>query len=118
MRYKVLKALRSNEVKPSLWVTPVLEQVADGYRPHHVEVAVGCSTRRFVPIEHVSNHRRRILDLEDENAKLRELACRLYECMCNVDADGNHECDSCEYGNAEGDCDFGRLMRELGIEVD
>lgn len=54
---------------------------------------------------------------ESENTKLRELVRHLYECMCNVDADGNHECDSCEYNDAESECDFERLMRELGIEV-
>lgn len=54
----------------------------------------------------------------DENTKLRELVSHLYECMCNVDVDGNHECDSCEYDNAEGRCDFVRQMRELGVKVD
>ena len=50
-------------------------------------------------------------------SELRELVRHLYECMCNVDADGNYECDSCEYDNAEGKCDFERLMRELGVGV-
>lgn len=53
---------------------------------------------------------------ERENAELRELVRHLYECMCNVDADGNYECDSCEYDNAEGKCDFERLMRELEVD--
>lgn len=60
----------------------------------------------------------KILRLVKENAKLRELVLHLYECMCNVDEDGNHECDSCEYDNAESRCDFVRQMRELGVEVD
>lgn len=51
-----------------------------------------------------------------ENAKLRELVRHLHECMCDIDADGNHECYSCDY--EDGRCDFERLMRELGIEVD
>lgn len=72
MRYKVLKTLESTEVKPTLLVTPVLECAEGGYRTHHVDVAEGYSTRRFVPIEHVSNQRRTILELEDENAKLRD----------------------------------------------
>lgn len=55
---------------------------------------------------------------EADNVALRELVRHLYECMCNVDADGNHECDSCEYNDTERECDFERLMRELGIEVD
>ena len=56
--------------------------------------------------------------LDAENAKLRGLVCHMYECMGNIDADGNHECDSCEYDNEEGKCDYERRMRELGIEVD
>lgn len=53
--------------------------------------------------------------LQDENAKLRELVSHMHECMSNIDADGNYECDSCEYENTEGKCDFGRRMRELGV---
>lgn len=60
----------------------------------------------------------KLCEREAENAKLRELVCHMHECMSNVDADGNHECFVCEYENAEGKCDFERLMRELGIEVD
>lgn len=48
-------------------------------------------------------------------AELRELVRHMYECMGNIDADGNYECDSCEYDNEEGKCDFGRRMRELGV---
>lgn len=61
---------------------------------------------------------KRALELEAENTKLRELVRHLYECMCNVDDDGNFECDSCEYDSAEGKCDFERRMRELRVEVD
>lgn len=58
--------------------------------------------------------------------------CAGYECSeyimhCNgcgyefghvlYNADGNHECDSCEYDNEEGKCDYERRMRELGIGV-
>lgn len=59
-----------------------------------------------------------ILGLLRDNAKLRELVRHLYECMCNIDMDGNHECDSCEYDNTDGLCDYERLMRELGVEVE
>ncbi len=80
-----------------------------------------------------------ICNLEAENKKLREqiadtcmqlggawarcsdlleLVRHLYKCMCNIDADGNYECDSCEYDNTEGKCDFEYLLRELGVEVD
>lgn len=53
--------------------------------------------------------------VEERCAKLRELVRHMYECMGNIDADGNHECYSCEYENTEGKCDFGRRMRELGV---
>jgi len=50
-----------------------------------------------------------------EADKLRELVLHMYTCMGNVDADGNHECFSCEYEGAE--CDYADRMRDLGIEV-
>ena len=53
---------------------------------------------------------------EAENAKLRKLVCHMYECMSNVDADGNRECFSCKYEGAE--CEFDRRMAQLGVEVD
>lgn len=56
--------------------------------------------------------------VEKRCANLRELVRHMHECMSNVDADGNHECYSCEYENTEGECDFERLMRELGVEVE
>ena len=55
---------------------------------------------------------------ETENAKLRELVRHLYTCMCNIDMDGNYECFLCKYENTDGLCDYERLMRELGVEVD
>jgi len=51
-----------------------------------------------------------------EADKLRELVLHMYTCMGNVDADGNHECFSCEYEGAE--CDYADRMSKLGIEVD
>lgn len=70
-----------------------------------------------------------VLELEAENAKLfallkheseqvkklQEFARHMHECMGNIDADGNYECDSCEYDNDDGGCDFERLMEELGV---
>ena len=60
---------------------------------------------------------RDLMRLMDENAKLRQLVRHMYECMGNIDPDGNYECDSCEYKNTEGKCDFGRRMRELWVEL-
>lgn len=59
-----------------------------------------------------------LANFKAENEKLRELVRHMHECMCNVDADGNYECYSCEYDNADDGCNFERLMRGLGIEVD
>lgn len=57
-------------------------------------------------------------DLVADNAKLRELVRHLYTCMSNIDIDGNYECFLCEYENTDGLCDYERLMREMGVEVD
>ena len=79
----------------------------------HVTKTTGTMTHgaTYVPIEDGKAARA-------ENAKLRELVRHMYECMGNIDADGNYECDSCEYDNEDGKCDYGRQMRELGIEAD
>lgn len=116
MKYKALTALRSDEVKPSLRVTPVLAQVKGGYRPHHIDVTIGCSTKKFVPIEHVGDHRRKILDLEDENAKLRELALDLLHCS-PTDKSDCVECPHHIEGKNNHWCDIPSIMQELGIET-
>ena len=56
--------------------------------------------------------------MKAENEKLRKLVRHLHECLCNIDADGNHECYSCDYYNEEGECDFERLISEMGVEAD
>ena len=56
--------------------------------------------------------------LYTENDRLRELVRHIYTCMVNIDMDGNHECYSCEYENANGGCDYEAQLNELGIEVD
>lgn len=68
-------------------------------------------------IQHMTEDELRIVATNalDENAELRELVLHIYTCMGNVDADGNHECFSCEYEGAE--CDYADLMRKLRIEV-
>jgi len=123
LRYKVLKMLKSTEVKPALLVTPVLECVEGGYRTHHIDVMECYQTRRFVPIKHVSNQRRRILDLEDENDKLRELVEALLQCAGETKRDKG--CDACSMYDADGDflvkdswCRLHPTLRELEIEVD
>lgn len=57
-----------------------------------------------------------LLKHESEQVEeLRELVLHMYTCMGNVDADGNHECFSCEYEDTE--CDFAGRMAQLGIGV-
>lgn len=84
----------------------------------HCDLTIGGNDAKtpeeLIALMDSSEHRR----LKAENAKLRELVRHMYECMGNIDADGNHECDSCEYDNEEGKCDYERRMCELGIEVD
>lgn len=58
-----------------------------------------CKFVHNLPCEQVSE---RITELEDENAKLRELVCELYEDQCD-------ECDRWKYRDR---------MRECGIEVE
>lgn len=49
-----------------------------------------------------------VAELEQENAKLRELVKHLYECA------RHNTCAVCEY--ADDACDFDYDMRELGVE--
>lgn len=56
-------------------------------------------------------------ELEIKNEKLHALVHHMHECMSNIDADGNHECYSCEYENADGGCDFERRMEELEVDA-
>ena len=58
--------------------------------------------------EGIAEHAERIVRLEEENAKLRELVRNLYACALRT------ECDECSY--AEEPCDFKYDLRELGIE--
>lgn len=50
-----------------------------------------------------------VAELEQENAKLRELVKHLYECARHT------TCAVCEY--ADDACDFDYDMRELGVEA-
>lgn len=53
--------------------------------------------------------RRILLEKDEENAKLRELALNMHACTTHED------CETCPY--AEDVCDFDYDMRKLGVEV-
>ena len=60
----------------------------------------------------------RIIELEDENAKLRKLARGLNWCTENAKVP-SAECEHCPLGDTEdGELSCEKLMRELGIEED
>jgi len=73
---KTLKSVSVEELKPTVTLTPVIESCGEGCRIHHIKsdsiVRDGRDT--FVPLRHVSKQKRRIFELEEENAKLREYA--------------------------------------------
>lgn len=95
-------------IKAYIYLKPVLVDVGDGYRIHHIDAdGIGFARTRFVPIEHVSKKRRKTLDVELENQMLREL-CEMSAAELRIngnvtDAATEHLFDA---------------MRKLGIEVD
>ena len=104
------KTLICEQTKPRMYFTPVFQRIGDSLKLHHVEV--DCLShqqpKKMLPIEHMGKHKRRIFELEDENAKLRELVRELYDSIDSVFWDG-------EYATRER---FKPLLRELGVEVD
>ena len=109
------------QTKPKTYIKPVFECVDDGrLKPHHIDVSIlGLDTLKFVPLAHVSKQRRKIFELEDENAKLRELVRDMWRdipksesCGWDMDANCCTGCDECG-----GECSYWYRMRELGIEV-
>ena len=76
---KTLKSVSVEELKPTVTLTPVIESCGEGCRIHHIKsdsiVRDGRDT--FVPLRHVSKQKRRIFELEEQNAKLREQVTRL-----------------------------------------
>ena len=71
---KTLKSVSVEGLKPTVTLTPVIEPCGEGYRIHLIKSDSIASDGRdtFVPLRHVSKQKRRIFELEDENAKLRE----------------------------------------------
>lgn len=65
-----------------------------------------------------TEYRRRISDLQAENEKLRELVRHMHTCLEHYEPGGTIGCEQCPYDNETWDCDYERLMADLGIEVD
>lgn len=57
--------------------------------------------------------------LKSESEKLRDLVRHLYVCNFNTSLEcARIHCEQCSYDSEKGDCDFEKLLRELGFEVD
>lgn len=118
---KTLKSVSVEGLKPTITLTPVIEPCGEGCRIHHIKSdSIAYDGRdTFVPLRHVSKQKRRIFELEEENARLRELARGMYGMLATFDAIlGNH--DACETPRPlifSEDKSFKDIMRELGIEV-
>lgn len=143
---KTLKSVSIDDVKPRVTLTPIVEVSGETCRIHHIKsdsIAVdGRDT--FVPLRHVSKQKRRIFELEDENAKLRESVRNLLLCIKHEECGEscpNYEPMYTDYGYEKngstvvgseylGCCAVGlencnsmffdtdEYLRELGIEVE
>ena len=60
---------------------------------------------------------RRAAELEEQNAKLRELVRHLYTCMERQEPDGSLLCANCPYENESNECDYEQRMEELGVDA-
>jgi len=108
---KTLKSVSIDDVKPRVTLTPIVEVSGETCRIHHIKsdsIAVdGRDT--FVPLRHVSKQRRRIFELENENAELADMLGELYWCSRQLG------CDRCTSREC---CGMLNRMRELGIEIE
>jgi len=108
MEYFIGERLCCESTRPNTYITPVFERVdGDKLRIHHIEAGALGDYIKFVPLRHVSKKRRRVFDLEDENARLRGKleSLRPTDCegnelniadtvhMLRSEHDGDHEWD-------------------------
>jgi len=124
---KTLKSVSIDDVTPRVVLTPTVEVYGETCRIHHIKAdSIAVDGRdTFVPLRHVSKQRRRIFELENENAKLRDLVADMSKAFLTLDIDHCQACpmdkDNCRcqmFVAADGECAFVTEMRELGIEVD
>lgn len=117
------KTLICEQTKPRTYFTPVFQRIGDGLKLHHMEVdCLGYrQPKKMLPIEHMGKHKRRIFELETENAKLRELvrdmwrftgtACKKYPRLFDPAAQGGQ---MVQLNMIDA---FEQRMRELGVEA-
>jgi len=115
------KTLVCEQTKPRTYFTPVFQHTGDRLKLHHMEVdCMGYrQPKKMLPIEHMGKHKRRIFELEDENAKLRKLMRDVYVlCWHGMDCT---ECPWFDECDTDGGCPWLSIMHdhmhELGIEV-
>lgn len=105
-----LKTLVVEELKPRVYLTPIIERSGEECRIQQIKAdslaTNGCGT--FVPLRHVSKQKRKVIELEDENAKLRAL--------CADMAAHLREAERLHNDILMPD-DYERRMRELGMKV-
>lgn len=69
-----LPEVRIEGIKSNIYMEPSLVEVDGKYRIHHITVSGVCyPTNKFVPLEHLGKRRRKVVDVELENQRLREL---------------------------------------------
>ena len=116
------KTLVCEQTKPRTYFTPVFQRTGDRLKLHHMEV--DClryqQPKKMLPIEHMGKHKRHIFELEDENAKLRELARRFGEYVSQDCCEGCVMKRRCNNGDVE-ECwqmtEIHAMANDLGIEV-
>lgn len=110
LRSVKLGSVEFNGVEPPMHLTVVADVDEDGALSiRHIESdSIARDLRcKFVPIRHVSKHRQRIFELEDETDQLRELCADLYAEMITYSDAPNYNASV-----------WAPKLRELGIEVD
>lgn len=116
------KTLICEQTKPRTYFTPVFQRIGDRLKLHHMEV--DCLSyqqpKKMLPIEHMGKHKQRIFELEDENAKLRELCKRFAEYVSHDRCEGCVFKSRCNDGLID-ECwqltEIRKLASELGVEV-
>ena len=116
---KILKSICINDLEPTITLTPIVESYGEKCRIHHIKSdSIAINGRdTFVPLRHVSKHRRKIFKLEEENAKLREWYTDVVRQIKLADY---FDCFSgkCEkWKECHGECVFEQRARKLRIEV-
>lgn len=69
-----LPEVRIEGIEKNVYMEPSLVEVDGKYRLHHITVSgVRYPSNKFVPLEHLGKRRRKVVEVELENQRLREL---------------------------------------------